>query len=89
MSGGEGGVLWGALGVSEWGLPALRASVHRPLVCGPCGRLEISLCLGWVPGQRLCPRGCGDPALQVGFRRRGGSLGSWCVFMTLRRREMA
>ena len=91
MSGGEGGVLWGALRVSGRGLPALRASVLRPSVCGPCGRLEISLCLGWVPGQRLCLWGCGDPALQVGFRRRGGSLGSWCVFqfMTLRRREMA
>lgn len=37
------------------------------------------------------PRGGGDPALHVGFRRRGGSLGSWCVFqlVTLRRREMA
>lgn len=91
MSGGEGWVLWGALGVSGRGLPALQASVLRPLVCGPCGRLEISLGLGWVPGQRLCPQGGGDPALHVGFRRRGGSLGSWCVFqlVTLRRREMA
>ena len=49
------GAVGGALGVSGRGLPALRAPVLGPWVCGPCGRSEISLGLGWDPGQRLGP----------------------------------
>ena len=50
---------WGAvgrdLGVLGRELPALWAPVLGPWVCGPCGRSEISLSLGWIPGQRLGP----------------------------------
>lgn len=43
------------LGVCGWAGAAVRASVLRPWVCSSCGRLEISLSLGGVPGQRLGP----------------------------------
>lgn len=49
------GAVGGALGVSRLELPAVRASVLRPWVCSSCGRLEISLSLGGVLGQRLGP----------------------------------
>ena len=50
------GAVGGALGVLGRELPALRAPVLGPWVCRPCGRLEISLSVGWVLGQRLSPR---------------------------------
>ena len=34
---------------------------------------------GLGPGTEARPRGHGAPALHMGFRRREGSLGSWCV----------
>lgn len=70
--------------------PHLRLCVAHGSTCSRVGGP-----LGGVPraseGQKLGPGGGGGPALRVGFRRRGGSLGSWCVFqlVTLRRREMA
>ena len=78
----------GALGVLGWELPALRAPVLRPWVCGPCGRSEISLSLGWVPGQRLSP---GDVVPPPSTWDSGGEKAAWargaCQFVTLRRRR--
>lgn len=81
---------WGALGVLGRELPALRAPVLRPWVCRPCRRLEISLSLGWVSGQRLGP---GDMVPPPSTWDSGGEKAAWvrgaCQFVTLRRRGMA
>ena len=81
---------WGALGVLGWELPALLAPVLGPWVCGPCGRSEISLSLGWVPGQRLGPVDMVPPPSTWDS---GGEKAAWargaCQFVTLRRRGMA
>lgn len=84
------GAVGGALGVLGRELPALRAPVLGPWVCRPCGRLEISLSLGWVPGQRLGP---GDVVPPPSTWDSGGEKAAWargaCQFVTLRRRGMA
>ena len=84
------GAVGGALGVLGRELPALRAPVLGPWVCRSCGRLEISLSLGWVPGQRLGP---GDVVPPPSTWDSGGEKAAWargaCQFVTLRRRGMA
>ena len=85
---------WGAvgrdLGVLGRELPALWAPVLGPWVCGPCGRSEISLSLGWIPGQRLGP---GDVVPTPSTWDSGGEKAAWargaCQFVTLKRRGMA
>ena len=51
-----------------------RSRQHLQQSRGTAGRGSESL-----RGAEAQPRGGGDPALHVGFRRRGGSLGLWCV----------
>ena len=74
------------VGCCGWGSGGVRAGVTCSV--GPCPR-ALGLRPLWEvgnqprpglgPGTEARPRGRGAHALHVGFRRREGSLGSWCV----------
>ena len=92
MSGGEGGVLWvGGSGGVGVGVTCSAGPCPQALGLPPLSEVGNQPQPGLGLGTEARPPGHGAPALHVGFRRREGSLGLWCVcqFVTLRRRGMA
>ena len=80
MSGGEGGVLWvGGSGGFGAGVTCSAGPCPQALGLPPLSEVGNQPQPGLGLGTEARPRGHGAPALHVGFRRREGSLGSWCM----------
>ena len=80
MSGGEVGVLWaGGSGGVRVGVTCSAGPCPRALGLRPLWEVGNQPQPGLGPETEARPRGRGAPALHMGFRRREGSLGSWCV----------